>query len=115
MNLKSLVPMAFVRSVPRSIAFYRKLGFVEGNTHTPAGAAEPVWVCLKSDGAHLMLAKASEPVDPAQQAILFYASCDDVVAFRSKLLEAGVEAGPVEYRSTHRGASSASPIPMDTP
>jgi hypothetical protein len=88
--------MAFVKSVTRSIEFYKKLGFVEGNTHTPEGGAEPVWVWLKSGGAHLMLAKASEPIDPQEQAVLFYLYCDDV-AVRSKLLESGVEAGTVQY------------------
>jgi Glyoxalase/Bleomycin resistance protein/Dioxygenase superfamily len=89
--------MAFVKSVPQSIAFYKKFGFVEGNTHTPEGAAEPSWAWLKSGGAHLMLSQASEPIDPQQQAILFYLYCDEVTAFRSKLLEAGVEAGSVQY------------------
>ncbi len=97
MSLSSLVPMAFVKSVPGSIAFYKKLGFVEGNTHTPEGAAEPSWVWLESGGAHLMLAQASEPVDPEKQAILFYVYCDDVQAFRSTLLGVGVEAGPMQY------------------
>jgi hypothetical protein len=35
MELKSLVPLAHVRSVPRSLEFYRKLGFVVAGTHTP--------------------------------------------------------------------------------
>jgi catechol 2,3-dioxygenase-like lactoylglutathione lyase family enzyme len=97
MSLGSLVPMAFVKSVPRSIAFYRKLGFAEGNTHTPEGGTEPVWVWLRSGGAHLMLAKASDSVDPTAQAVLFYVYCDDVLAFRSQLLQAGIEAGPVQH------------------
>ena len=89
--------MVFVKSVSHSIAFYKKLGFVEGNTHTPEGEAEPNWVWLKSGGAHLMLAKASEPIDLREQAILFYVYCDDVAAFRSKLLESGVEASPITH------------------
>jgi hypothetical protein len=97
MSLDSLVPMAFVKSVPSSIQFYKKLGFVEDHTHTPEGAAEPSWVWLKSGGAHLMLAQASDPIDPRQQAILFYVYCDDVAAIRGKLLESGVEAGPITY------------------
>lgn len=44
-----------------------------------------------------MLSQASEPIDPQQQAILFYFYCDDVISFRSKLLEAGVEADVVQY------------------
>lgn len=95
MSLSSLVPMAFVKSVPRSIEFYEKLGFVEGKSHTPEGAAEPSWVWLKSGGAHLMLTKASDLVDPNEQAIIFYVYCDDVAAFRNSLVESGVEAGPI--------------------
>jgi hypothetical protein len=97
LSLSALVPMAFVRSVSRSIEFYGKLGFVEGNTHTPEGAAEPSWVWLKCGGAHLMLAQATDPIDPQQQAILFYVYCDDVAGFRSRLLESGVDAGPITH------------------
>ena len=97
MSISSLVPMAFVASVTRSIEFYKKLGFVEGNTHMPEGGVEPIWVWLKSGGAHLMLARATAPVIPEEQAVLFYLYCDDVAAFRSKLLESGVDAGPVQH------------------
>src|SRR5262245_23872143 len=97
MSLSSLVPMASVKSVPRSIAFYKKLGFVEGNSHTMQGAAEPNWAWIRSGGAQLMLARADEPVDPDKQAVLFYVYCDDVNGLRRQLLEAGVEAGPVKH------------------
>jgi uncharacterized glyoxalase superfamily protein PhnB len=85
-----------VQNVSRSIAFYRKLGFEEGNTHTPEGRPDPIWAWLRSGGAHLMLGEAGEPVDPAQQAVLFYVYCEDVDAFRQELLQAGVEAGPIK-------------------
>ncbi len=42
MTLKALVPMAFVESLPRSMAFYSQLGFRVANTHTPPGSGEPV-------------------------------------------------------------------------
>jgi hypothetical protein len=77
--------------------FYGKLGFTEGGRHTPEGASEPSWVWLTSGGAQIMLTRASEPVDPEKQAVLFYLYCDDVIAFRGRLLEAGIEAGPVQY------------------
>ena len=41
--LDSLVPMFHVESVPRSIEFYGKLGFVVGNTFTPPDQKEPIW------------------------------------------------------------------------
>ncbi len=97
MKLKSLVPLVHVRNVRRSVEFYQKLGFVEENTHTPEGGVEPVWAWLQSGGAHLMVAQAGEPVDPAKQAALFYVYCPDVVAFRSKLVEAGVDPGPIQH------------------
>jgi len=97
MTLKSLVPMAHVRSVRRSVEFYRKLGFVEGNTHSPEGGSEPVWAWLTSGGAQLMLAQADEPVDPEKQAVLFYVYSTDVAAFLSTLVEAGVSSGPIQH------------------
>ncbi len=95
--LNSLVPMIHVRSVKRSVEFYQKLGFVEGNTHTPEGGVEPVWAWLHSGGAHLMLAQAEAPVETEKQAVLFYVYSADVVAFQSMLIEAGVEAGAIEH------------------
>jgi hypothetical protein len=97
MSLRSLVPMAFVKSVPASLEFYAKLGFALGNTHTPEGTTEPSWAWIRTDGgAQLMLAQASDPIDPGQQAILFYVYCDDAASFRDKLVGAGVEAGPIK-------------------
>jgi uncharacterized glyoxalase superfamily protein PhnB len=90
--------MAHVADVPRSMAFYATLGFAVGNTHTPAGGDAPVWAWLRSGGAHLMLAQANGPVDAHAQAVLFYVYCDDVAAFRERLVESGVTAGPIEYR-----------------
>jgi hypothetical protein len=37
--MRSLLPMAHVHSVPRSIAFYEKRGFSVGNTFTPDDVA----------------------------------------------------------------------------
>ena len=42
MTPKALVPLAHVRNVRRAVEFYRKLGFEEGNIHTPEGQAERV-------------------------------------------------------------------------
>ena len=97
MTPKALVPMAHVRNVRRALEFYRKLGFEEGNTHTPEGGSEPVWAWLRSGGAQVMLAAATEPVDTGKQAVLFYVYCDDVARFREQLVQAGVEAGPIEH------------------
>jgi catechol 2,3-dioxygenase-like lactoylglutathione lyase family enzyme len=96
--MRSLVPLAHVRSLPDSIAFYRKLGFEVRNTLVPEGRADPTWAWLESEGgAKLMLALADEPVIAAQQAVLFYLYCDSVPSIRARLEESGVPVGPVQY------------------
>jgi hypothetical protein len=94
MTLKGLVPMAFVRSVPRSIAFYGKLGFEVRNTHAPEASTEPVWAWVRAGDAHLMLARSEDPVDPGR-AVLFYVYSSDVSGFRDELIAAGVDAGEI--------------------
>ena len=94
--VRALVPMAFVRSVPDSAAFYALLGFRAENSFTPRDQAEPTWVYLTSGRAQLMLARASHPVVASEQAVLFYAYCRDVAALRVELLGKGVAAGPIE-------------------
>jgi hypothetical protein len=93
----SLVPMAHVKSVPRSVEFYEKLGFAVRNTFVPDGRSEPSWAWIQAGGAHLMLTRADEPIDAEQQAVLFYLYCGDVPAFRSVLQERGIEVGEIEY------------------
>ncbi len=70
-QVRSLVPLAHVRSVPDSIAFYRLLGFETVNTFTPQDRDVPTWAYLKAGQAELMVGEASEPVDASQQAVLF--------------------------------------------
>lgn len=96
-QIRSLVPMAHVSDVTRSIEFYQRLGFEVGNTFVPPGAAAPAWGWLQCDGAQLMVARADEPVLPERQAVLFYLYCDDVSATRSALAGAGIDVGPTEY------------------
>jgi catechol 2,3-dioxygenase-like lactoylglutathione lyase family enzyme len=95
MALDSLVPMAHVADVARSIAFYERMGFAVRHTHAREGTTTLVWAWLASGGAQLMLALADEPVAAAQQAVLFYVYADDVEGYRAELLGKGVEAGLV--------------------
>ena len=95
--VRSLVPLAHVASVPRSIEFYGRLGFEVRNTFTPPESREPVWVWLGKGDAHLMLSRASAPVLPEEQAVLFYLYVDDVPATREALGRDGIPVGPIEY------------------
>lgn len=96
-GILSLVPFAHVASVSRSVEFYGRLGFEVHNTFVPPGEEEPIWAWLQSGQAHFMLAKADEPVVASQQAALFYLYCEDVVATRAALEEAGVACGPITH------------------
>ncbi|MCI0405645.1 MAG: VOC family protein [candidate division Zixibacteria bacterium] len=93
--LASLVPMLHVKSVPRSVEFYKKMGFEVGNTFTPSGQKEPSWAWLKSGGAHLMVTRADGPVDA--RAVVLYIYCEDVSTFRAELQKNGVTIGEIEY------------------
>lgn len=93
----SLVPLAHVKDVPRSMRFYQQLGLEVANTHVPEGATEPVWAWLRSASAHVMIARAGEPVIADQQAVLFYLYVPEVERFRRRLIDAGVDAGPITY------------------
>ena len=94
-RVAALVPMAHVARVPGSADFYAKLGFEVIGSFTPPGEEEPAWVSLRCDNAQLMLARASEPVIPDQQAVLFYLYCADVFALHAQLEASGVEVGPI--------------------
>ena len=88
--------MAFVADVPRSIAFYRRLGFELGST-VPGGAASPTWAELHRGPARLMLARASDPVDAHQQAVLFYLYFDDIATVHAALQADGLDVGALAY------------------
>lgn len=93
---RNLTPIAAVRNVTASIAFYRTLGFEVGNTFTPDGDSEPSWAWLTSGGAQLMIARAEELI-ASEHAVIFYLYCDDVAAKRAELAAAGVAVGEIAY------------------
>jgi len=93
----SIVAMLHVADVPKSIAFYQKLGFEVGNTFTPHGETALAWAWLQSGFASLMLARASGTVIAEQQAVLFYIYFKDIEATRAELSSAGLNPGPMEF------------------
>lgn len=96
-ELHALVPMAHVASVPRSIAFYEKLGFEVRRAFTPPDQTDPSWAWVQSGGASLMVVRASHPIDAVQQAVIFTLYCDDVPAFRAQVQDRGLVVGELQY------------------
>jgi catechol 2,3-dioxygenase-like lactoylglutathione lyase family enzyme len=100
--IHSLTAYAHVADVQRSVDFYRLLGLELHGTHEDDGVLVWAFVAGAANdpnraGARLMLALADAPVDPSQQAVLFYCWTDDVRALRDELVAAGVEVGEVTH------------------
>ena len=97
MALRSLVPFVHVFDVAVSVAFYAKLGFEVKNTWTHPSADSTTWAWLQCNEAHLMIARASAPIVPDEQAVFFYLYVDDVAATHAELRAAGIETGEITY------------------
>lgn len=93
----SLVAFAHVADVERSITFYADLGFTVLNKVVPGGHSAPVWAWLRSENADLMVGLASAPVDPSQQAVLFYLYFEDIKHAHAALVALGHHPGEIKY------------------
>jgi hypothetical protein len=87
------VPFLHVADVERSIAFYRLLGFEQDDCYAPAG--RPVWASLRSEAARLMVGEADAPINPHEQAVLFYLYARDLAGVRDYLVANGVAPGQI--------------------
>lgn len=94
---RTLVAFVHVADVARSIRFYADLGFTVANSVVPDGQTAPVWAWLQSDQASLMVSRASAPIDPVQQAVMFYLYFDDIAATRAALIERGHAPGELKH------------------
>jgi hypothetical protein len=95
-KVTGLVPMAHSANVQRSVDFYKLLGMeVRGGLKTSKGDLQ--WAHVGCEHADLMFARASEPVVPSQQAVLFYLYSPNLVALREHLISAGVMVSPITY------------------
>ena len=91
-----LVPLAHVASVPVSVSFYERLGFVVVHSlSSPEFGDVPHWAFLRADRAELMVALATAPLVAREQAVLFHLYTPDLVALRDSLVAKGVAAGPI--------------------
>ncbi len=94
---KRLVAFAHVADVGNSIRFYADLGFSVANSVAEEGGSRLVWAWLQSEKADLMVGLASGPIDPAQQAVLFYLYYDDIKDVHAALEALGHRPGRIGY------------------
>ena len=94
-KLASLVPMAHVADVGKSVKFYQLLGFEVKKTVEHGGQTQ--WAWLQNGGADLMLTRSARPMNPGAQDVLFYMYAPDVAAYRAELEANGVKVGPISY------------------
>lgn len=96
-ELSKFVPILHVANVPHSVAFYESLGFEATQVMTTRELGEnPHWARMKCGAGEVMLALATAPIDPAQQAVLLYLYVQDVGAYRDELAAKGVSVGRLE-------------------
>jgi hypothetical protein len=91
-----LVPMAHVVDVQRSIDFYKLLAMDLRNS-LKSHEGDLRWAYLACEQAELMLARASEPIDASQQAVLFYFYSPDLISLREHLLASAVNVSAITY------------------
>jgi catechol 2,3-dioxygenase-like lactoylglutathione lyase family enzyme len=92
-RVDDLIPFVHVSDLPRSIAFYELLGFEVGDTYEVDGQLR--WAALQHAHARIMLELASTPIDPRQQAVLFYLYAEDLDGLRDHLITHGLRVGPI--------------------
>ena len=93
--IRSLVPLAHVRDMHASIAFYAKLGFAVENSVTADDTNQPMWCRLTSGHAELMLAWRERPAGGHRDGVLFYMYCDDSEAAHRLLTDRGLAVGSI--------------------
>jgi hypothetical protein len=94
--VNGLVPIAGVADVQRSADFYKLLGMeMGGRLKNPNGELQ--WAWLEHKGAQLMVSRASQPVIPKQQRVLFYLYSPDLVVLREHLLANGMNVSAITY------------------
>jgi len=96
-RITSLVPLAQVADVDRSIAFYEKLGLVLGG-RTKDGNIDFAGLRTERGDTALMLSRGQAPLAPKEQRIIFYLYTRDLKTLRERLVANGIEVSPIVPR-----------------
>lgn len=94
--VRDLVPYAHVRDLDVSVQFYGHLGF-EIVSAVGGRDQRQWWAYLQAGQGRLMIARASHPVVPESQGVLFYLYTDDLAGLRARLVDAGLGPSPISH------------------
>jgi catechol 2,3-dioxygenase-like lactoylglutathione lyase family enzyme len=86
MSLRRLVPMQPVTSLPASIAFYERLGFVVEDRNDEWG-----WALLRCGQSRLMLDRSINPHPGTPRCAVLYLYPEDVADFHCQARENGLD------------------------
>jgi len=101
--------MLHVQDVEASARFYQMLGFsIESRYVRPDGVTN--FIGLKSAQAELFLAVSSGPIEPSEQAVLFYMYTTDVKSLREHLISQGLEDGGIPPGLRKAGQEGHMPV-----
>jgi catechol 2,3-dioxygenase-like lactoylglutathione lyase family enzyme len=85
MKLSRLVPMQPVKSLPASVAFYERLGFVVESRNDEWG-----WASLRSGNCELMLDQSINPHADIPRISVLYLHPENVLDFHRRARESGL-------------------------
>jgi uncharacterized glyoxalase superfamily protein PhnB len=91
MSLSRLVPMQPVRSMPASVTFYEKLGFIVKNRNT-----EWRWAMLRCGSCQLMLDQSINPHAGIPRISVLYLYPENVVDFHRRARASGLSVPEIE-------------------
>jgi len=95
-RVTGLIPMARSADVQRSVDFYKLPGLgLRGQLKTRSGDLQ--WAHVRCEQADLMFSRASQPIVPSQQCVLFYLYSPNLIALREHLIAASVRVSPITY------------------
>lgn len=102
LRVNDCVAMVHVADVEAAVQFYSRLGFqCESRYRGENGLTN--FAGLRSAEARLFLTRASGPIIPSEQAILFYMYSPDIKRLREHLLAFGLEDGGIPPGFRKRG------------
>jgi hypothetical protein len=95
-QVTSLVPLAQVADVDRSVAFYQQLGLVPGGRTKDANID---FAGLRTArGETVLMLTRGRKIAPTEQRIVFYLYTRDLKALRKRLVAAGIAVSPIVPR-----------------